>query len=171
MMTKILVVTDSKNAPLVVPEGVIKLLWYVSNPLPALPTTLKILMAPYVSVVGSVPDGLVFLEVTGNTLVNHAKIPNTCHIEVIDYGCLQNLKLAKPLKESSSEIGKVCVENCVPHNANDLISMLRTASNRSTLGFKNNIMAKIKRKLKFVWDILTYPSLRDFKQLGDKREK
>lgn len=204
MMTKLLVVTDSKNAPLVVPEGVIKLLWYVSNPLPALPTSLKILIAPYVSVVGNVPDGLVFLEVTGNTLVNHAKIPNTCHIEVTDYGCLQ-------MKESGSEIGKVSVENCVPHNASDLISLLRAATNKPSyvykkvgenwiqqykgknptmtdtdygfsvgingtediivveappnrktfLGLKNSIMAKIRSKLRFVWDVLTYPNLRD----------
>jgi len=142
MLNKILVVTESQNAPLIIPEGVIKLLWYVSNPLPQLPTTLKILIAPYVGMVREVPDGLVFLEVTGNTLVNHVNIPKTCHVEIIDYGCLQNLNMGELSGTTKGEIGRV--------NVDDLAQLLK-------MGTKSPKPSWLRRKINFWKDLFLYP--------------
>lgn len=111
MLTKVLVISDTSNAPLVIPEGVVKLLWYISTPLPTLPASLKILIAPHICAVGKVPEGLVYLEVTGNTLINYSEIPVTCHVEVMDYNCSESIKTSSDLPYPNDRKESICVKN------------------------------------------------------------
>lgn len=165
MISKTLIVSNTQYIPQHIPEGIVKLLWYISNPLPVLPDSLKILIAPHVSFINEVPYGLLYLEVTANTVVNCRKIPVTCHVEVIDFNNITDFYQGIRLISETSVVSNTqnitaqyypeTIKDVVrkASTASDLISLLRAATNKSALGLKNNITAKIKTKLRFVWDL------------------
>ena len=91
-MDSLLVVVDHKTAPTVIPEGTVKLIWLISNPLPILPDSLKILVAPHITNVDQLPNGVMYLEINGNTRIYAGRIPKTCHVEIYDKSKYSELK-------------------------------------------------------------------------------